>query len=127
MSMLTGFKSTDLDSYSKVDPATVTKFGYKRQGVDVNAISAVYSLGAVTLASGTTTSIAIMSPAFTVQEGDFLDKAGVRSEITNVSSTSYTLGRSISGLASGDSVTIYRPIYLLADSTGAPGDAGDAE
>jgi hypothetical protein len=60
-----------------------------------------------------------MSPASTVRAGDVLDFNGIRSEISLVSGTSYTLGRAITGLTTASSVNIYRPSYLLVDSTGA--------
>jgi hypothetical protein len=116
---ITGFKSTDIESRSKVEPATVTNFGYKRQGLDVNAMTGLFLVTAATCSAETTSSVAVMSPASTVRAGDVLDFNGVRSEISLVSGTSYTLGRSITGLTNGSSVNIYRPSYLLVDSTGA--------
>ena len=118
--MLTGFKSTDIDSYSKVDPATVTKFGYKRQGLDTNAMVGLYELASTTTETGTTDQVAIMSGVVgTVREGDVLEYSGMRSEIAIVSGSSFTLGRKISTLTSGLAVTIYRPTYLSTTSTGA--------
>ena len=116
---ITGFKSTDIESRSKVEPATVTNFGYKRQGLDTNALVGVFSLGSVTCSGGTSSSIAVMSPGFPVRAGDILDFDGIRSEITAVSGTSHTLGRSISALTNGSSVIIFRPSYLLLSSSGA--------
>jgi len=116
---ITGFKSTDIESRSKVEPATVTNLGYKRQGLDVNAITGLFFVTAATCSAGTTSSIAVMTPASTVMAGDVLDFNGIRSEISLVSGTSYTLGRAITGLTNGSSVNIYRPSYLLVDSTGA--------
>ncbi len=115
---ITGFKSTDIESRSKVEPATVTNFGYKRQGLDVNAITGLFLVTAATCSAGTTSSIAVMSPASTVRAGDVLDFNGIRSEISLVSGTSYTLGRAVTGLTTGSSVNIYRPSYFLLDSTG---------
>lgn len=120
MSILTGFKSTDIDSYSKVEPTTTTKFGYKRLGLDTNAMTGLYELASTTTETGTTDQVAIMSGVVgTVREGDVLEYSGMRSEITSVSGSSFTLGRKISTLTSGLAVTIYRPTYLSTTSTGA--------
>ena len=121
---ITGFKSTDIESRSKVEPATVTNFGYKRQGLDVNAMTGLFLVTAATCSAGTSSSIAVMSPASTVRAGDVLDFNGIRSEISLVSGTSYTLGRAVTGLTNGSSVNIYRPSYLLVDSTGAVSISG---
>lgn len=121
---ITGFKSTDIESRSKVEPATVTNFGYKRQGLDVNAMTGLFLVTAATCSAGTTSSIAVMSPASTVRAGDVLDFNGIRSEISLVSGTSYTLGRAVTGLTTASSVNIYRPSYILLDSTGAISIAG---
>lgn len=120
MSNVTGFKSTDIDSYSKVDPATVTKFGYKRQGQDTNAMTGLYELTTTTTEAGTTDQIAVMSGVVgTVREGDVLEYSGMRSEIVAITGSSFTLGRKISTLVPSLAVTIYRPTYLLTDSSGA--------
>jgi hypothetical protein len=116
---VTGFKSTDIENRAKVEPVTATNFGYKRQGLDVNAMTGLFSLGSATCASGTLPQAVIMSPAFTVRAGDVLEFDSTRTEITSVFGTTYTLGRSITGLTTGSSVNIYRPSYLLVDSTGA--------
>lgn len=120
---ITGFKSTDIETRSKVEPATVTRHGYKRTGVDVNTFVGYINLGTSVSASDSTLSeITLVSlpsgihvgclAATTQSDSSFI-------EIIAISGNTITLGRNLPSVYSAfQNVIIYKPILLTADSTG---------
>ena len=119
---ISGFKSTDIENRSKVEPVTVAPQGYKRMGLDVNTLIGRFlviqgNTAAASSADGST--VLLQFGLSSVKVGDILEatSTGQVSEITNISGNTVTFARAMT-LGNVTPVIIYRPISLQLDSSG---------
>ncbi len=122
--MIGGFKSTTIESRSKVEPSTVQYIGQYRQGVDSVSQVAYLTVETNSCSAGSTI-IAVVVASHSAKKGDVVRfTSGALNQdfafVQETTPTLITLSQSlVSAPAGGDTFEVLRPTKLKVDSSGA--------